>query len=418
MWVIQRPARSSIRNQLVRPIRAVYTCDPWGYPLGPHADLYEQPSDSHPHVASHNLAAVSMIVLGIESSCDETAAAIVRADGEVLADVVSSQVALHAPYGGVVPELAARAHMENIIPVLEKALAQLDGGLDAVQGIAVTNGPGLVGALLVGVQAGKALAMARSLPLLGVNHLIGHLLAVFLRREGAPAAAPSFPFIALLVSGGHTALYEVRSPFDIEQLGQTRDDAAGEAFDKVAKLLGLGYPGGPRVDQLAAQGDPSRVRLPRPLAGRKNLEFSFSGLKTAVAQHLRKQSADCDEQQVKDICAAFQHNVVSVLVDKALAACAMRALPRLVLTGGVAANRGLRTLAVAAGARAGVEVFVPPVASCTDNAAMIAYAGAQRLLQGADDGLGLSVFSRSPVLGASSDSEPAPRYKSSRLPRA
>jgi N6-L-threonylcarbamoyladenine synthase len=358
-----------------------------------------------------------MIVLGIESSCDETAAAIVQSDGLVLADVVSSQVALHAPYGGVVPELAARAHMENIVPVVERALEQLPGGLGAVDAIAVTHGPGLVGALLVGVQFGKSLALARDLPLVGVNHLIGHLLAVFLRRDAQAPAGPSFPFIALLVSGGHTALYEVRSAFDIEQLGQTRDDAAGEAFDKVAKVLGLGYPGGPRVDKLAVQGDAKRVSLPRPMASRKNLEFSFSGLKTAVAQYVATLGAAPTEQQIADVCAAFQHNVVSVLVQKSLAACEQRGVPRLVLTGGVAANRGLRALAQTAATRAGVELHVPPFASCTDNAAMIAYAGAQRLSQGENDGLGLSVFSRSPVLGLTAGSDAARRYKSSRLPR-
>ncbi|MET0384779.1 MAG: tRNA (adenosine(37)-N6)-threonylcarbamoyltransferase complex transferase subunit TsaD [Polyangiales bacterium] len=353
-----------------------------------------------------------MIVLGIESSCDETAAAVVSSDGTVLSDVVSSQVALHAPYGGVVPELAARAHMENVVPVIEQALAKLPGGLGAIEGVAVTQGPGLVGALLVGVQAAKAIALARNLPLVGVNHLIGHLLAVFLRRDPA-APVPEFPFIALLVSGGHTALYEVRSPSDIEQLGQTRDDAAGEAFDKAAKLLGLGYPGGPRVDRLAAGGDRSKVTLPRPLAGRKLLEFSFSGLKTALAQHVAQQTGPLAESQLADICASFQHNVISVLVDKSLAACERRGVPRLVITGGVAANRGLRALAASACAEAQVALFIPEFASCTDNAAMIAYAGATRLAQGADDGLELSVFSRSPVLGVSA----APRYRSSRLPR-
>ncbi len=360
-----------------------------------------------------------MIVLGIESSCDETAAAVVSADGRVLSDVVSSQVALHAPYGGVVPELAARAHMENIVPVMRRALAE--AGLHAQQlgGVAVTSGPGLIGALLVGVQAGKAFAMARGLPIVGVNHLVGHLLAVFLQRtEPAPTPTPAYPFIALLVSGGHTALYEVRSAFDIEQLGQTRDDAAGEAFDKVAKLLGLGYPGGPRVDRLAAQGDAKRVVLPRPMAGKQGLEFSFSGLKTAVAQRVRELGPERSEQLTADVCAAFQRNVVEVLVKQSLRACEQRGVPRLVITGGVAANRGLRQHAETAGRAAGVSVYVPPFASCTDNAAMIAYAGAQRLAHAHDDGLALEVFSRSPILGLKADSPAARRYKSSRLPRA
>lgn len=361
--------------------------------------------------------APTMLVLGIESSCDETAAAVVRADGEVLADVVSSQVALHAPYGGVVPELAARAHIENITPVIEQALSRTPGGLEAIDAVAVTQGPGLVGALLVGVQAAKAIAMSRGLPLVGVNHLVGHLLAAFLRRTSEPADVPSFPFIALLVSGGHTALYEVRSPHELEQLGQTRDDAAGEAFDKVAKLLGLGYPGGPRVDRLASSGDPTRVALPRPMAGRKQLEFSFSGLKTAVAQYVAAQDAALDDAHMADVCAAFQHKVVSVLVDKALLACEQRGVASLVLTGGVAANRGLRERARQSCDARGISLHVPAFASCTDNAAMIAYAGAQRLLTGADDGLGLSVFSRSPILGVTAESQAARRYKSSRLPR-
>jgi N6-L-threonylcarbamoyladenine synthase len=204
-----------------------------------------------------------VIVLGLETSCDETAAALVRDDGYVLSDVVSSQVALHAPYGGVVPELAARAHVRNVAPVLEQALARSGLGLEAVDAVAVTQGPGLVGALLVGMQVGKAIALARGLPLVGVNHLIGHLLSAHLYRGEEHKPALEHPYIALLVSGGHTALYEVRSSTDIEQLGQTRDDAAGEAFDKVAKLLGLGYPGGPRIDKLAAEGNgPGRGAQP------------------------------------------------------------------------------------------------------------------------------------------------------------
>jgi N6-L-threonylcarbamoyladenine synthase len=307
--------------------------------------------------------------------------------------------------------------MENVIPVLEQTLAQLGAGLAEVEGVAVTNGPGLVGALLVGVQVAKAIALARNLPIVGVNHLVGHLLSVFLQRPAAETARPEFPFIALLVSGGHSALYEVRSAFEVEQLGQTRDDAAGEAFDKVAKLLGLGYPGGPRVDKLASTGDPKRVPLPRPMQGRKQLEFSFSGLKTAVAQYVAAQRGPLDDGHIADVCAAFQANVVAALVKQSLAACEQRGVPRLVLTGGVAANRGLRALALTACEEARIALFVPPFASCTDNAAMIAYAGAQRLAQGDNDGLALSVFSRSPVLGAAPGSAATRRYKSSRLPR-
>jgi N6-L-threonylcarbamoyladenine synthase len=358
-----------------------------------------------------------VIVLGIESSCDETAAALVRDDGLVLADVVSSQIALHAPYGGVVPELAARAHMQNIVPVIDQALAQAGLGLDAVSGIAVTTGPGLLGALLVGVQAGKAIALARELPLVGVNHLIGHLMSVYLHREGDAWRAPELPFIALLASGGHTALYEVRSASDVEQLGQTRDDAAGEAFDKVAKLLALGYPGGPRVDKLAAQGRADRVPLPRPLRRKDSLEFSFSGLKTAVAQRIRTHGRPETPEDVADLCAAFQHVVVESLTDKCLAACEARGIARLVITGGVAANRGLRARAEERCKQHGIELFVPPPRACTDNAAMIAYAGACRLVRGENDGLGMEVFSRSPILGARPGSPALKRYRSQRLPR-
>ena len=360
-----------------------------------------------------------MIVLGLESSCDETAAALVRDDGLVLGDVVSSQVALHAPYGGVVPELAARAHIENVSTVLDRALADAGVTLDAVSGIAVSNGPGLVGALLVGVQTAKAIAFARGLPLVGVNHLVGHLMSAQLYRAGETRRAPGYPFIALCASGGHTALYEVRSDREIEQLGQTRDDAAGEAFDKVAKLLELGYPGGPRIDRLAATGDSKRVALPRSLRRPGNLEFSFSGLKTAVGQYLREHAETLkDPQAVADLCASFQRVVVETLVEKCLAACELRRVDRLVITGGVAANRGLRALAQTECDARGVELFVPPPRACTDNAAMIAYAGACRLARGEDDGRELGVYSRSPILGLKPGSAAARRYRSSRLPRS
>jgi N6-L-threonylcarbamoyladenine synthase len=339
-----------------------------------------------------------MIVLGIESSCDETAAALVRDDGLVLSDAVASQIALHAPYGGVVPELASRAHLTNLVPVIDEALRVLPRGLAEVDAIAVTQGPGLVGALLVGVQAAKAMAWAQKKPLVGVNHLVGHLLAVYLRRkESEPPIALKMPYIALLASGGHTALYQVDDAQRIEQLGATRDDAAGEAFDKVAKLLGLGYPGGPIVDKLAAQGDPAAVPLPLPMRNKQSLEFSFSGLKTAVAQHVAKHGQPQSERERADLCASFQHAVVSSLVHKSVAACQRRKVPRLVLGGGVAANRGLRARAQEACTRAGIELFVPPLASCTDNAAMIAYAGAQRLMRGEADSLDLSVYSSSPI---------------------
>jgi len=339
-----------------------------------------------------------MRVLGIESSCDETAAAVVDGEGRVLSDVVASQIALHAPYGGVVPELASRAHLTNIVPVIERAVSVLPNGFADLDAIAVTNGPGLVGALLVGVQAAKAIAWSRGLPIVGVNHLVGHLLAVYLRRGEDPPVALEFPYIALLASGGHTALYQVDGPLDVEQLGETRDDAAGEAYDKVGKLLGLGYPGGPVVDKLAAIGRAGSIELPLPMRNKQSLEFSFSGLKTAVAQHVAKHGVPSTEAGRADLCASFQERVVTSLVSKSLAACKQRKVPRLVLGGGVAANRGLRATALAQCEKAGVRLFVPPFASCTDNAAMIAYAGAQRLLAGERDALDLSVFSTSPVL--------------------
>jgi N6-L-threonylcarbamoyladenine synthase len=334
-----------------------------------------------------------MIVLGIESSCDETAAAIVREDGSVLSDVVASQIAVHAPFGGVVPELASREHLRNIVPVIERAVSVLPGGFDDVDGIAVTAGPGLVGALLVGVQTGKAIAWAKHKPLVGVDHLTAHLLAVHLKRD-AEGEPPVFPYVALLVSGGHTALYLVRSDADVQLLGQTRDDAAGEAYDKVAKLLGLGYPGGPVVDKLAHLGDPLSVPLPMPMRHKRSLEFSFSGLKTAVAQHVHKHGRPGNEAALADLCASFQHAVVTVLVQKSVEACRVVGVPRLVLGGGVAANRGLRAEALRQCTRRGIALHVPPFASCTDNAAMIAYAGALRLYRGERDGLDLNAYSR------------------------
>jgi N6-L-threonylcarbamoyladenine synthase len=302
-----------------------------------------------------------LTVLGIESSCDETAASVVRLDRSgawVLSDVIASQVAEHAPYGGVVPEIAARAHLRVISPVVREAVLA-GGGWDSIDAVAVTAGPGLIGALLVGLQAGKAIALARGLPLVGVNHLVGHLLAPFTRVQGEEHAQPAFPFIALLASGGHTALYRCDDAATIRELGATRDDAAGEAFDKVAKMLGLGYPGGPVIDRLAAQGDPEAVTFPQAMRGR-SLEFSFSGLKTSVAQHLAKHGQPADEKALRDLAAGVQRAIVETLVRKLLLAAQLEGVPRVVLGGGVAANRGLRARAAEACARAGVTLVVPP----------------------------------------------------------
>ena len=327
-----------------------------------------------------------MLVLGIESSCDETGAAVVDDTGRVASDVVHSQVSLHATYGGVVPELASRDHLRAIGPVIREALARAGVTLPDVDGVAVTNRPGLVGALLVGVQAAKGLAWAAGKPLVGVDHLLGHLLAVFLRRGEGDVPPPRFPFVCLLASGGHTAIYRVDAPRaeTIVELGATRDDAAGEAFDKVAKLLGLGYPGGPAIDRIAPSGDASRVKLSAPMAASGSLQMSFSGIKTQVAQLVARDGAPAADR-VADVCAAFQTAVTSSLAHKVVGAALREGVADVVLGGGVAANRELRHRARELGEARGLRVLVPPPASCTDNAAMIAYAGAQRLARGESD---------------------------------
>lgn len=339
-----------------------------------------------------------MRVLGIESSCDETAAAIVDADGRVLSDVVRSQIALHAPWGGVVPELAARDHLRGIVPVVAEACRTAGLSLVDVDGIAVTVRPGLAGALLVGAQVAKTLALATGKPLVGVDHLVGHLLAVFLSRGDEARARPAFPFVALVASGGHTAIYRVAGPLerDVEELGGTRDDAAGEAFDKVAKVLGLGYPGGPVIDRLARDGDPTRFDVPTPMRRDASLELSFSGVKTWVARHVEREGAPSG-QALADLCASFQRAVVDVLVDKTVRAARGAACGDVVLSGGVAANRGLRERASERCAARGLRLFVPPPVSCTDNAAMIAYAGAARLAAGERDELTVTIEPRSRI---------------------
>ena len=332
-----------------------------------------------------------MLVLGIESSCDETGAAVVDEHGRVLSDVVQSQISLHAPYGGVIPELASRDHLRNVGPVVREALTRANASWDALAGIAVTNRPGLVGALLVGVQAAKGLAWSRGLPLVGVDHLVGHLLAVFLRRDASTSATeepPAFPFVALLASGGHTAIYRVDGPSaaQVRELGATRDDAAGEAFDKVGKVLGLGYPGGPVIDRLARSGDASKVPLTLPMGHSKSFELSFSGIKTQVAARVREHGLPKSEQELADTCASFQTAVTSVLAKKLIAAAVQEDVRTVVIGGGVAANRELRARVTALAAEHGVRAVLPELASCTDNAAMIAYAGLVRLQAGEHDG--------------------------------
>jgi N6-L-threonylcarbamoyladenine synthase len=329
-----------------------------------------------------------VLVLGIESSCDETGAALVFGDGRVASDVVQTQVRLHAEYGGVVPELASRDHVKNVSHVVREAMARGGASWDAIDAIAVTNRPGLVGALLVGVQAAKGIAWGAGKPLVGVDHLVGHLLAVFLRRgDPAATASPAFPFVALLASGGHTALYRVDAPHAeaVRELGATRDDAAGEAFDKVAKLLGLGYPGGPVIDRLAATGDPKMFKLIAPMADARSLEFSFSGIKTQVARWVAEHGVPTDPIVVAGLCASFQRAVTDVLASKLIAAATQEGVCDVVLGGGVAANSELRARTGTLAAARGMTAFVPPLASCTDNAAMIAYAGAMRFARGERD---------------------------------
>jgi N6-L-threonylcarbamoyladenine synthase len=338
-----------------------------------------------------------MKVLGIESSCDETAASVV-ADGRVLSDVVASQVADHEPYGGVVPEIASRRHMTAIAPVVRKALEDAACSFEEIDGIAATAGPGLTGALLVGLQTAKSLALSGSKRFVGINHLRGHLLAARIPEEGLPR--PEYPYMALLASGGHTGVYLVEDDTRANCLGSTRDDAAGEAFDKVAKLLGLGYPGGPVIDALAATEGPS-VTFPQALRQRRSFEFSFSGVKTAVAQHVAGIGREPGDEEIREIARGFQRAVVEVLVRKLTLAARKHGVPRIVLAGGVAANRGLRAHAAVVAAERDLELFVPPTRRCTDNGAMIAYAGALSLATGEESPYDLAPLASWPLPDAS-----------------
>jgi len=317
------------------------------------------------------------VILGIDTSCDDTSASVVREGKVILSNVVSSQGAIHSRFGGIVPELASRRHVEVIWPVVEEALKGAGIGLTDLSAVAVTYGPGLIGSLLVGCMFAKAVCFSRGIPLMGVNHLEGHVFASFLLEK-----APEFPFLSLVVSGGHTALYQVRGFQDYVELGRTRDDAAGEAYDKVSKMLGLGYPGGPLIDKLAKEGDAGAVDFPRPyLPG--SLDFSFSGLKTAVRNFIQENGSalnDPEDEQstrprVEDICASFQGAVVDVLVRKTEWAIKKTRIRRLALSGGVAANSELRASMEAMAEERQVELYIPPVQLCTDNAAMIAAAG-------------------------------------------
>ncbi len=329
-----------------------------------------------------------MNILGIESSCDETAAAVVVDGHRMLSSEVASQVAVHHPYGGVVPELASRKHIEAIVPVVDAALAQAGLERHRIDAVAVTQGPGLIGSLLVGFSFAKALAHSLKIAWVGIDHLEAHIHSVFLAPE-----PPPFPFVALLVSGGHTCIYHVTGYTRIELMGQTRDDAAGEAFDKVAKMLGLGYPGGVVVDQLARQGDPRRIVFPRPMLDKSAFDFSFSGVKTAVNRYIQTHG-DTLRDEMAHIVAGFQEAVVDVLVSKVIQAAFSRDCRHVALVGGVAANSRLREkLRLGAQAR-NLAVHIPPAPLCGDNAAMVAAVGYHYLQAGRFASLGEDVYSR------------------------
>ena len=348
-----------------------------------------------------------MRVLGIETSCDETGVAVVDTRRGLLAHALYSQVRLHAEFGGVVPELASRDHVRKLLPLVKRVLADAGTAPGELDGVAYTAGPGLIGALLVGACVGRSLAWAWGVPAVGVHHMEGHLLAPMLESP-----APEFPFIALLVSGGHSMLVEVAGLGRYRVLGETLDDAAGEAFDKTAKVLGLGYPGGPALARLAEQGGPGRLRLPRPMLNRPGLDFSFSGLKTAVITGIR--DLELDEQAKADVAWEFQEAIVDTLIVKSLRAVEETGIRRLVVAGGVGANRRLRSRLAAAAQAAGAEVFYPRLEFCTDNGAMIAYAGMLRLAAGETAASSIEARARwdletlRPPLGGAAPTGPAP----------
>jgi len=336
-----------------------------------------------------------MRLLAIETSCDDTGAAVLLNGRKILSNVVSSQISVHQKYGGVVPELASRKHIESIVPVVAEALGIAKVTLKDIDGIAVTQGPGLVGSLLIGLSFAKSVAFAAGLPIVGVNHIEAHLSAIFLERE-----PPQFPFIGLVVSGGHTSLFRMDGFGKYKRLGQTRDDAAGEAFDKVAKLLGLGYPGGPIIDELSKTGNPKAIRFPRPILSKNSLDFSFSGLKTAVVNYVKghpEPPGGYSEQLIKDIVSSFQEAVVEVLLRKIFQAAQHQGLKRVVLSGGVAANQRLRERIEEEACQQKLKVYLPSPSFCTDNAAMVGVVGYEYLKQGIRSPLSLNAFSNLPL---------------------
>lgn len=322
-------------------------------------------------------------VLAIETSCDDTSVAIVGDDGWVFAQVSASQDLAHEPFGGIVPEIASRNHTYHLLPLIERCISDASMEWDGIDAIAVTSAPGLIGSLLVGIVTAKTLALVKNKPFIGINHLEGHLLAPFLRdAKYAPPSDFHYPYVGLAISGGHTSLYRIESLGEYEVLGQTVDDAAGEAFDKFAKAAGLGFPGGVKVDQLAKTGNPAAFVLPRAMKHENNLLMSFSGLKTAAQNLLASLSAEDRVARLPDLCASYQEAIVDVLLDRLQKAVSAEGLSRVVLTGGVSANSRLRARTQEWADANGIQLVVPPIRYCTDNAAMIGYAGIQRLNRG------------------------------------
>jgi N6-L-threonylcarbamoyladenine synthase len=332
-----------------------------------------------------------MLILGIETSCDETAASVVKDGKEILSNVVYSQM-VHNKYGGVVPELASREHIRTIVPVVRAALDEAKISLKKIEGVAVTYGPGLVGSLLIGLSFAKAFSFSIKIPLIGINHIEGHIFADFLEY---PEISP--PFVCLVISGGHSNLVYVAEKGNYELLGQTRDDAAGEAFDKVAKVLNLGYPGGPAIDKVSTEGNPDFFKFPRAHLAEDSFDFSFSGLKTAVAIYVSKLSEEELKNHRIDIAASFQEAVVDVLVEKGIKACLKKNTQKISLAGGVARNSRLRQKLKAEAVKYNLDVFYPPPILCTDNAAMIAAAGDFHLSRGERSGLDLNAIPYAPL---------------------